>query len=147
MSPSQMAGAALASAVILAAASADARVLEQSTQAFVDGLPKGPPIYTLSPAAARDVLSSVQKSAKVTLAPVTSQDRALPLGPTGRTNIRVLPYNPVMSISGHAKSQNDFNKKRSKPPTIAPYTGSERLYADILNTAPSRRLIKYKLYH
>lgn len=90
MSPSQMAGAALASAVILAAASADAHVLERSTQAFVDGLPKGPPIYTLSPTAARDVLSSVQKSAKVTLAPVTSEDRMLALGPTGRTNIRVL---------------------------------------------------------
>jgi acetyl esterase len=65
-------------------------VLEPSTQAFVDGLPKGPPIYTLTPAGARDVLSSVQKSVAVALPQVDSDDRVLAVGPTGRTNIRVV---------------------------------------------------------
>jgi acetyl esterase len=77
-------------ALVLAASIAHAESLEPSTQAFVDGLPKGPPIYTLAPTAARGVLSSVQASAKVRLADVAIEDRVLAVGPTGRTQIRVL---------------------------------------------------------
>jgi hypothetical protein len=51
------------------------------------------------------------------------------------------------NASDPAKAQSDFNKKRRKPQTTRAYTGSELLYADILNMATGRRLIKYKLYH
>ena len=66
--------------------------LEPVTQAFVDSLAGAPPLYTLSPHAARDVLVGAQKSVKVTLAPASSEDRVLNVGPKGRTNIRV--YRP-----------------------------------------------------
>jgi acetyl esterase len=82
-------GAALASARTTATA-AGAQALEPHTQGFVDGLPSGPPIYTLAPAAARNVLSSVQASAKVALPAVDRQQRVLPVGPAGRTNVSVV---------------------------------------------------------
>jgi acetyl esterase len=66
--------------------------LEPSTQAFIDSLAGAKPLYTLSPEAARDVLTSVQKSVPVTLAPASSEDRTLNVGPRGQTNIRV--YRP-----------------------------------------------------
>ena len=66
--------------------------LEPATQAFVDSLADGKPIYTLSPEAARDVLAGAQKSVSVTLAPASAEDRVLNVGPKGRTNIRV--YRP-----------------------------------------------------
>jgi len=66
--------------------------LEPVTQAFVDSLAGAPPLYTLSPHAARDVLAGAQKSVKVTLAPASSEDRVLNVGPKGRTQIRV--YRP-----------------------------------------------------
>lgn len=72
--------------------SAAAPVLEPATQAFVDGLAGGQPIYTLSPEAARAVLAGAQKSASVKLAPAASEDRVLNVGPKGKTNIRV--YRP-----------------------------------------------------
>src|SRR5262249_28295307 len=76
--------------VILAASSAAAAPrLEPSTQAFVNGL-SGPPLYTLTPDAARAVLTDVQKSVTVPLAKVSSQDRVLKVGPLGKTSIRVL---------------------------------------------------------
>jgi len=64
--------------------------LEPTAQAFVDGLSGGKPIQTLTPVEARGVLSSVQKAAEVKLAEVQIKDLALPLGPTGSTNIRVI---------------------------------------------------------
>jgi acetyl esterase len=63
--------------------------LEPATEAFIAGL-SGQPLYTLTPDAAREVLTSVQKSVPVTLAKVASEDRVLKLGPLGRANIRVL---------------------------------------------------------
>ncbi|MGH8521804.1 MAG: alpha/beta hydrolase, partial [Gammaproteobacteria bacterium] len=74
----------------LTAAPVAAQQLDPSTQAFVDGLQGSPPIYTLAPDAARAVLSGAQKSVKVTLLEVSSQDRVLNVGPKGRTNIRML---------------------------------------------------------
>ncbi|MBJ7498747.1 MAG: alpha/beta hydrolase [Sphingopyxis sp.] len=64
--------------------------LEPDTKAFVEGLPDGPAIYTLTPTDARAVLSSVQQSATVPLLAVDSEDCALPVGPAGKTNIRVV---------------------------------------------------------
>ena len=66
--------------------------LEPATQAFIDSLVGGEPLYTLSPEAARDVLAGAQKSVSVTLAPASAEDRVLNVGPKGRTNIRV--YRP-----------------------------------------------------
>ena len=66
--------------------------LEPTTQAFIDSLAGAEPIYTLSPQAARDVLAGAQKSVSVTLAPASSEDRILKIGPTGQTSIRV--YRP-----------------------------------------------------
>ena len=66
--------------------------LEPTTQAFIDSLAGAKPIYTLSPKAARDVLAGAQKSVSVTLAPASSEDRILKIGPTGQTSIRV--YRP-----------------------------------------------------
>jgi len=66
--------------------------LEPSTQAFIDSLAGAKPLYTLSPAAARDVLTGAQKSVSVPLAPARSEDRVLNVGPTGQTKIRV--YRP-----------------------------------------------------
>lgn len=89
-------GRAAVSALLLSsaalAAPAAAAPLEPATQTFIDSLAGGQPIYTLSPEAARDVLSGAQKSVAVTLAPADVQDRVLNIGPTGSTNVRI--YRP-----------------------------------------------------
>ena len=64
--------------------------LDPATQTFLDGLVGGKPIQTLSFAAARDVLSNVQKVPGVTLADVQIKDVTLPIGPAGSTGIRVV---------------------------------------------------------
>src|SRR5215471_10744111 len=66
--------------------------LEPTTQKFIDSLAGAPPLYTLSPEAARDVLAGAQKSVSVSLAPARSKDGVLNVGPKGRTDIRV--YRP-----------------------------------------------------
>ena len=68
-----------------------APVLEPRTQAFVDALSTagGPPIYTLSPVAARAVLTQVQ-AAPVEKLPATIEDTTFPVGPTGSVNIRIV---------------------------------------------------------
>jgi acetyl esterase len=66
--------------------------LESTTKAFIDSLAGAKPLYTLSPDAARAVLTGAQKSVSVTLAPANVEDRVLDVGPKGRTNIRV--YRP-----------------------------------------------------
>lgn len=68
----------------------DTSSLEPATQAFIDGLPDGPPIYTLTPVAARGVLSAVQASTSPDLLAVDSEDRTLAVGPAGATSIRVV---------------------------------------------------------
>jgi acetyl esterase len=69
---------------------APAHVLDPVTQTFVDGLAGSPPIYTLTPDAARTLLSGAQQSVEVALPEVSSQDRMLMIGPDGRTSIRVV---------------------------------------------------------
>lgn len=64
--------------------------LDPTAQGFVDSLAGGKPIQTLTPVEARAVLSNVQKAANVKLADVQIKDVALPIGPTGTTNIRVI---------------------------------------------------------
>lgn len=67
-------------------------VLEPTTQSFVDALNAagGPPLYTLSPTAARDVLASAQKAAPVEKLPVSIDDTTFPVGPTGSVRVRVV---------------------------------------------------------
>src|SRR5216683_2231791 len=68
------------------------RELEPNTLAFLKSLEAlgGPPLYTLSPADARNVLVSVQKSSNVTKLPADIQDRAIPGGPTGEISLRIV---------------------------------------------------------
>jgi acetyl esterase/lipase len=66
-------------------------VLEPATQKFIDGLVAagGPPIYTLSPEAARKVLADAQ-AAPVAKLPAAIEDVTWPVGPTGKTAIRIV---------------------------------------------------------
>jgi acetyl esterase len=73
--------AAIAAASAVAAIAAEP-VLEPKTQAFIDQLAGAPPIYTLSPKDARDVLAGAQKGDVKKLA-ADIEDRVLNIGPTG----------------------------------------------------------------
>ena len=64
--------------------------LEPTTRSFVDGLAGGTPIQTLTPAQARDVLANAQKAVSVKRADVSIKDVTLPVGPSGKTDIRVM---------------------------------------------------------
>jgi acetyl esterase len=66
-------------------------VLEPITQKLIDGLAAagGPPIYTLTPQAARDLLTRVQET-PVKKAPASIEDTTFPVGPTGTTRIRIV---------------------------------------------------------
>jgi acetyl esterase len=66
-------------------------VLEPRTQEFVDALAAagGPPLYDLSPAAAREVLTSIQ-SIPVRKLAASIEDTVLPVGPTGSVGIRIV---------------------------------------------------------
>ena len=65
--------------------------LEPTTQKFVDGIAAkgGPPIYTLSPDAARKVLADLQ-SGPIGRVPASIEDTSFPVGPTGKVAIRIL---------------------------------------------------------
>ncbi len=66
-------------------------VLEPATQAFIDSLAAagGPPIYQLSPAAAREVLAGAQ-AAPVDKPAARIEDTTFPVGPTGEVRIRIV---------------------------------------------------------
>lgn len=66
-------------------------LLEPRTQAFIDALNAagGPPLYTLSPEAARAVLADAQ-AAPVQKLPATIEDTTFPVGPTGSVTIRIV---------------------------------------------------------
>lgn len=82
---------AIAAARTAAKAAATAKQhLDPGTQAFIDGLEGAQPLYTLTPDAARAVLSNLQQSATVMLADMTIADRTLPVGPGGETRIRIV---------------------------------------------------------
>jgi acetyl esterase len=63
--------------------------LEPNTQDFVDQTASGPPLSTLSPMAARAVLSKVQET-PVTRLPASVEDTSFAVGPTGTTRIRIV---------------------------------------------------------
>jgi acetyl esterase len=66
-------------------------VLEATTQKLIDQIAAagGPPLYKLSPAAARAVLTQVQQ-APVDKPPASIEDTSFPVGPTGTTRIRIV---------------------------------------------------------
>jgi acetyl esterase len=66
-------------------------VLEPRTQAFIDSLAAagGPPLYSLSPDAARAVLLEVQEF-QVEKPSAMIQDTTFPVGPTGSVRIRIV---------------------------------------------------------
>jgi acetyl esterase len=69
-----------------------ASFLEQHTLAFLKGLEAqgGPPLYTLSPADARNVLLTVQRSVDVPKLPAEIEDRTIAGGPTGEISLRIV---------------------------------------------------------
>ena len=66
-------------------------VLEPATQKFIDALTAagGPPLYTLTPTAAREVLASAQRQ-PVPKLPASIEDTTFPVGPTGSVRIRIV---------------------------------------------------------
>ena len=64
--------------------------VEQNTRAFLESLQQnsGPPIYTLSPSQARDVLSGLQ-AGPVTKLPADIESRINSGGPTGEISIQI----------------------------------------------------------
>jgi acetyl esterase len=80
--------AAASAAVTPSIAAAGDVVLEPKTQGFIDSLAGAPPIYTLSPTDARNLLAGAQKGDVRKLTAVV-QDKVLNVGPTGRTKIRI----------------------------------------------------------
>jgi acetyl esterase len=85
-----LAATLLVSASAVSAGTVPGPVLDPTTQAFVAGLAGSPPIYTLTPDAARAVLSDAQKAVPVNLPEASIDDRVLMVGPAGRTAIRVV---------------------------------------------------------
>jgi len=65
--------------------------LEPTTQKFIDALSAagGPPLYTLSPDAARKVLAGAQAQPVAKL-PASVEDTTFPVGPTGSVRIRIV---------------------------------------------------------
>ena len=85
----------MAAVTALDAASADtgtaAPVLEPTTRKFVDALvaADAPPIYTLTPGAARKVLSDAQAGPDRG-PPADSEERKIPVGPKGWKRIHIV---------------------------------------------------------
>jgi acetyl esterase len=88
---SAVAVAAIAAVVLGSAVAHAAPVLEPTTQSFIDALAakKGPPIYTLSPADARNVLAGAQAQ-PVKKEPAKIEDRVIHAGPTGKISLRIV---------------------------------------------------------
>ena len=74
---------------MLSASAFAAPVLEPTTQAFLDSLAGSTPIYKMTPANARKVLEGAQAKPDHLLN-VDIEDKVLPIGPKGKTNIRVI---------------------------------------------------------
>jgi acetyl esterase len=73
--------------------------LEPSTQRFVDALAAkgGPPLYTLQPQQARQVLTDLQ-SEPVAKLPADIEDRTIPGGPSGQVSVRIVRPQGVRDV-------------------------------------------------
>ena len=99
---------AVAVALTCSFAAHAAPILEPTTQGFIDAVTAhgGAPIYTLSPADARNVLAGAQ-AGPVAKLPADIEDRVLPVGPTGHVAVRIVrpknahgPLPVVMFVHG-----------------------------------------------
>jgi acetyl esterase len=63
--------------------------LEPATQRFIDSLAGLPPLSTLSPEAAHNVLTDLQAK-PIAMRPAEIEDTTWPVGPTGTTKIRIV---------------------------------------------------------
>jgi acetyl esterase len=117
---------------------ASSAVLDPATQKFIDGVTAagGPPLYTLSPDAARNVLASVQKG-PVPMAPADITRRTIPVGPKGETHIVVvrpkgakgnLPL--VMYYHGGGWILGDYDTHERLVRDLAVGTGAEFVFVD-----------------
>src|SRR5262245_47856498 len=81
----------MSNSIPAAGATSVAPVLEPTTQKFIDALSAagGPPLYTLSPKAAREVLVGAQAQPVAKL-PASIKDTTFPVGPTGSVRIRIV---------------------------------------------------------
>lgn len=86
-----LAAAALASGLIAGTSQAQPANLDAVNRGFVEAVTNagGAPIYTLSPAAARNVLSGAQ-SGPVAKPNAEIQDTSFPVGPLGTVNVRIV---------------------------------------------------------
>jgi acetyl esterase len=70
----------------------------------------GPPLYTLSPAGARDVLLSVQRSVNVPKLPADSSERTIRGGPTSEISLRIVrPQGASGALPGVIYFQGGWN--------------------------------------
>jgi acetyl esterase len=71
--------------------SSNTMFLEKDTKAFIDAVEGagGPPLYTLTPEQAKEVFENVQK-VDVKKLDADIEDRILPVGPTGKVDIRIV---------------------------------------------------------
>jgi acetyl esterase len=72
--------------------------LDPATQQFVDSLAGGKPLATLSPTEARAVLTNLQASETTKAPAVDIKDVALPVGPSGQTNVRIMRPQGVTDV-------------------------------------------------
>jgi acetyl esterase len=92
--------AAFACGISTSASAETVPQLEPTTQAFINKLAAagGPPLYTMTPEAARKVLNDIQ-AAPVALAPAEEREVTLPVGPTGKTKVKVIRPADVKGVT------------------------------------------------
>jgi acetyl esterase len=93
--------ALLACSVSIAAFAETVPQLEPATQAFIDKLTAagGPALYDMTPQAARKVLDDIQADPNGKLAPAEEKEVTLPVGPTGKTQVRVIRPTDVKGMT------------------------------------------------
>lgn len=85
-------GAALCGVLLFTSASDETKpmkTLEPTTQKFIDAASLGTPLWKLTPEAAHKVLTDLQ-SKPVTKLPADLEDLTWPIGPTDRTDVRIV---------------------------------------------------------
>jgi acetyl esterase len=121
-------------------------ILEPTTQKLIDqiGAVGGPPIYELSPADARAVLTAVQQS-PVKKPSATIEDTTFPVGPTGDTRIRIVrppdatgPLPVVMWFHGGGWVLGDKDTHDRLVREVASGTGAAVVFVDYERSPEAR---------
>jgi acetyl esterase len=100
--------------------------LDSKTAQFIEKLAAqdGPPIYTLSPSAARDLLNKVQDSYPVNKAPVDIQEITIPAGPKGEISLLII------RSTSEANKNSTGSKNSAKLPVIMYFHGAGWILGD-----------------